>query len=420
MSRWQLLVLLALAALLAMVGAAQTPWHPLGDAPPVVADPAADFTPAELARERAYHRQLRPFQYAALGMGLSVALLLGATRLGARLIGALARRLGGVLAASVVVGLAGLSTLPLDAAAEGVERRFGLSVQTWPGWLADQGRGLAIGAPLLVAGLAIFYALVRRFPRSFWLPTGVLAALFAVAISLVAPVVIRPLFNRFTSLPPGPLRSRLLALAQRDGTDLADVLVSDASRRTTALNAYVDGFGPTRRLVLYDTLLASSSPAQIERVVAHELGHVRHHDVLWGTLGGALTVLVGAGLLQLLLGRPRLLARAGVVSAGDPRSAALLSLLLMLGGLAAAPSSLLVSRRVEARADVHSLDLTADPQGFIEDEHVEAVRDLEELEPGPLAWLLSQSHPSSPQRIAQARAWAAQHGVPVPPPRVGR
>ena len=142
------------------------------------------------------------------------------------------------------------------------------------------------------------------------------------------------------------------------------MLVSDASRRTTSLNAYVSGFGGTRRIVLYDTVLDRLPDDEIESIVAHELGHVATDDVLTGTLMGALGAAGAVALLGWLLSAgPRCCAGPGRRSPGDPRVVALLLLLVAVGTLVSTPVQNLVSRQVEARADLHALDLTGDARG---------------------------------------------------------
>ena len=138
--------------------------------------------------------------------------------------------------------------------------------------------------------------------------------------SALYPVLVEPLFNKFTPMPDGPLRSAILRLADREGVHVDEVLVADASRRTTTLNAYVSGLGGTRRVVVYDTLLAKAPPAEVKVVVAHELAHAKNHDVLLGTGLGALGSVGGVALLALLLDSRSLRARAGVHGPGDPRS----------------------------------------------------------------------------------------------------
>ncbi len=136
--------------------------------------------------------------------------------------------------------------------------------------------------------------------------------MLVAAASFGYPVLVEPLFNSFHPMAAGPLRTDLLAMARRDGVPVDDVLVADASKRTTELNAYVSGFGSTRRIVVYDTLLSSEPRAEIELVVAHELGHAKRGDVLHGTLVGALGAAAGVCVLYLVLTSPRLLRRAGV------------------------------------------------------------------------------------------------------------
>ncbi|HWG93911.1 MAG TPA: M48 family metalloprotease, partial [Mycobacteriales bacterium] len=231
-----------------------------------------------------------------------------------------------------------------------------------------------------------------------------------VVVSFAYPLVVEPVFNRFTPLAAGPLRDDLLALAEREGVQVDDVLVADASRRTTALNAYVSGFGSTRRIVVHDTLLAQASDAEVRLVVAHELAHAENRDVLTGTLLGALAAAAAVVALALLLSWTPLLRRAGVEGPGDPRAVALVLALTALGGFLAGPVSNLVSRRVEARADVASLDLTRDPQTFVEAQRRLALANLSDLEPSRVLRLLFATHPSTTERIATAREWERLRG----------
>ncbi len=418
-----LVVFVMLGAALAAVVVLTTPWQPLsGHAPGgrVVASWARDFTPAQHAREDAYHAAVRPPAYLSLGVGIVVVLLLGFTSYGARLAGALARPLGGgwawqaVLGSVAVLLVTRVVTLPFDAWAQTVVKHYGLSTQGWGGWADDQLRGLLVAAVPTVLVVLVFYALVHRWPRGWWAPAAAAAALLVVVASFGYPVVVEPVFNRFTSLPAGPLRSSLLTLAREDGVRVSDVLVADASRRTTALNAYVSGFGSTKRIVLYDTLLRSATPQEVRLVVAHELGHAKRQDVLHGTLEGALAAAAGVCLLCVVLSFAGVLRRGGVSSVADARSVVLVIAVVTVATTVTGPVQNLVSRRVEARADVHALDLTRDPDTFVASERRLAVRNLSDLDPSPVVYGLFATHPSSPERIALARTWARQHAVPVP------
>jgi len=394
------------------VGLAVTvPWTVLPGASPTV-DVARDFTPAQVAREEAFHREVRPPAYLSLLVGFGVAALLGLTPLGARLVAAVARSLGGGWVWQVVLGTLALSlvgrlvALPLDARSEVVLRRYGLSTQSWASWLADAAKAVGVGTVLTSVALLAVIGLARLAPRTWWAWAAAVTALLVVLGSFAYPLLVEPVFNRFTPLPAGQLRTDLLALAERDGVPVRDVLVADASRRTTALNAYVSGFGGTRRIVLYDTLVRQASPAEVELVVAHELGHAKRQDVLTGTLLGAVGAGAGVCLLALVLAWGPLLRRVGADGPADPRVVPLVLFLAAAGGLLLSPATNLVSRRIEARADVHSLALTCDVGTFIASEQRLSVTNLSDLKPHPLAYALFATHPSGPQRIALARAYA--------------
>jgi len=406
-------VAVALAVLLAALGvalAATVPWTVLPGADP---QPEAlrDFTSAQLAREVAFHEALRPAAYANLVLGLAVTALLGLTRAGARVVTAVARPLGGgwgwqvLLGTLALTGLGRLATVPLSVRGETVLRDYGLSTRTWGSFSVDVGKGVLVAAGLTALALLALVALARAAPRTWWMWGALATAGLVVAGSFAYPLVIEPVFNDFRPLEQGTLRADLLALAEGDGVPVDEVLVADASRRTTALNAYVSGFGGSRRIVVYDTLLEQAPDAEVALIVAHELGHAEQRDVLVGTLLGALGAAAAVCALALVLRWTLLLRRAGATGMGDPRVIPLVLLLLAVGSLLVAPATNLVSRRIEARADVHSLDLTRDPETFLAAQRRLAVTNLSDLEPHPLAYALFATHPGVTERLALAREW---------------
>ena len=396
-----------LGAALVVVLWLRIPWAPAPD----VADPTAGLTAAQLSRADAFAAALRPASVAVLLLGLAVSAVLGLTRLGARLVTACARPLGGgwawqvLLGAVVLTAVGRLVTLPLSAYGEVVRHRYGLSTRSWPLWARDVAVDTGITAGLTALGLLLLVALARRAPRTWWAWAGLAAAGLVVVGSFLYPVVVEPAFNTFTSMPAGQLRTDLLELAEENGTPVQDVLVADASRRTTALNAYVSGIGSTRRIVVYDTVLNQLPDDEIESIAAHELGHVATDDVLTGTLVGALGAGAGVALLGWLLGSPGLLRRAGATGAADPRVVPLVLLALAVGTLVSTPLQNAVSRQLEARADQHALQLTDDPGSFADLMRRLAVANLNQPDP-PAVWQwFFGSHPTTAQRVAAAEDW---------------
>ena len=276
------------------------------------------------------------------------------------------------------------------------ERAWGFSTQGAGGWFADRAKGLAVALVLGAAAWASAVALARTLPGWWALPAAVALALAVLLLSFVAPVVLEPLFNRFRPLDDETLATSLRLLSERAGVPVREVLVADASRRTTKVNAYVSGIGGTRRVVVFDTLLEAADPAAVEVVVAHELGHRRYGHVLKLTLlamaGAAFAVL----FLWAVLG----------TRVADPRTLPQALLLLLALELAALGPGAWLSRRFERVADRCSLDLTEEPAAFAR-AHLElARRNLSDLEPPRLVYLLLFSHPTAPERLALGRAWA--------------
>ena len=404
--------LAVLVAALIVLVVVVVPWH----RPPA---PRADQLAAlgqlpreQVDRARAFHAELRPGSYGAMAIGLIGALLLGLTPLGAKLVTLAGRPFGdhwiaqAVLGGLVIVLLVEVVTVPFAMWRRTVLVEYGISTQTWGGWTVDLLKSWAVGA--VIGGLALlgFFAVVRLLPRWWWAAGAAGAAALVVLLSFVVPVVVEPIFNRFAPMAEGPLRTELITMAARDGVPVRDVLVADASRRTRAVNAYVSGFGPTRRIVVYDTMLTEATGDEVVSVVAHELGHAKDNDVLTGTLIGALGTAAGVIALYLLGSWTGLLRQAGVTSIAEPRALGLLIALAALAGLVAGPAQAFVTRRIEARADAHALALTGDPATFESMQHRLGTVNLSDPDPPTWEHVLFGTHPSTVERMAAARAYA--------------
>jgi STE24 endopeptidase len=362
------------------------------------------FSGEQIERARAYQRPQRLLGLA--GMTLEgAALTLIALRPPPRLSRELERAGANPIAGAAAFG-AGLSLgsralgLPLSAVRQRRAKRAGISVQSWPGWLSDVAKSSAIGSGLNAAALAGAMGLLRRYRSHWWLPASLGATAVSSAFILLSPVLLDPVFNKFEPLPEGELRREVLALAERAGVQVGEVYRIDASRRTTAANAYVTGLGRTKRVVLFDTLLNDFPAGEVHSVVAHELSHVRYRDVQRALLWLGIAAPAGLHLVQRLT--------EWIAGDDEPTPAMLPALILSLGivSFAGGIASTALSRRVEQRADAFALDLTEDPDSFIELERRLAVKALADPQPPRLLQKLFGTHPDAIQRIGYGVTYA--------------
>jgi len=347
-----------------------------------------------------------------VGLALSLAYLLALIATGAS--HALARaaasvtpaRWGQVALVALAVGIGqGALGLPLRLI-QGywLPRRFGLLHQPLAGWLGDQLKAALIGAALGLAAIEIVYALLALTPR-WWLITAAVFFAAQIAMTAVLPIWIVPLFYRLTPLADGDLRDRLLALARRAGVEAIGVYVADQSRKSRTANAAVVGLGRTRRIILFDTLLAEFAPEEIESVLAHELGHHAHGDMRRGLLvNGVLTLATAWLAAHALDAGVGLLGLAGVA---DPAGIPWLVLVALVLGLGQMPLANGFSRWIERQADDFALATTGNARAFVGAMERLAGLNLAERRPSRLKEIVLYSHPALDRRIARAEAAAA-------------
>jgi STE24 endopeptidase len=312
---------------------------------------------------------------------------------------------GAAVAGAGVAAVTAVATLPLSIWAHERAVDVGLSTQSLDSWFGDVGKSTAISAVLTGVGTTLLLALVRRFPRRWWIPGTGAVIVVATLVTWVGPVVLAPVFNKFEPLPEGSeARREVLELANRAGVEVGQVYKIDASRRSTALNAYVDGIGSSKRVVLYDNLLENAKLPELRSVVAHELGHVAHNDIRRGLIFVALVAPLG-----LLFSRELALAIARR-SGADPRSPAAVPAYLLALSLAAfllnIPGNQL-SRKVEASADEFALELTNDPAALVDVQVQLARTNVSDPDPPALLSDLFGTHPSTVDRIGSALAYSA-------------
>jgi STE24 endopeptidase len=388
-----------------------------GQIEPAEVEPRAYFSDQQLDRAREFRRPQRVLALTNLALS-GIALALIALRPPRRLRDALARgrpfRTAAAAGAALSVALA-LVTLPIAAVMHQRSKDVGLATQGWGDWLADVAKSTAIGAIFASVGALLLLALLRRFPRRWWIGGTVAVVGIAALFAYVSPIVLDPIFNKFEPLPQGQLRSDVLELARRANVDVGEVYRIDASRRTTGINAYVTGIGHTKRVVLYDNLIERFPRDQINSIVAHELGHVHYRDVPRGLLWIALVAPAAVFLMQRLSEtwappEARLGEGRGTTTALAVPVVALALGLVQFGVMVASNS---MSRAVERRADAYALDLTGDPGALIGVHRRLAIDNVSEPDPPRWAQALFGTHPTTIDRIGAALTWAREHGKPV-------
>jgi Zn-dependent protease with chaperone function len=281
------------------------------------------------------------------------------------------------------------------------EHAYGLSAQKLSKWVGDQLKGLGVGLVVGALVLWIPYWLLGKSPQRWWLWTGMLALPFYVLTLLVVPLWIAPLFNKFGPMKDKALEAEVLATAQKAGVEGARVFEVEKSVDTEKVNAYVTGIGSTKRIVLWDTLLAKLSPAQTKFVVGHELGHyVLGHVWTSMLLSSLLTVLglFGAHLLSSFL-LARFGTRMGFDRLSDVASLPLLMLLLSLFSFAIAPAALAFSRYHERQADRFALQLTRDNHNAATAFVALQQQNLAIPRPGLAYKIFRSSHPPIGERV---------------------
>jgi STE24 endopeptidase len=308
-----------------------------------------------------------------------------------------------------------LAGLPLGALARRRSLAVGLSTQTWRAWLQDVVKASAVETGLAAGAGAAMVSLTRRYPSRWWVLASAGAVGVAGLMGTLAPVLLDPLFNRFEPLPAGPVRSDVLDLAREAGVNVGEVYEVDASRRTTGANAYVSGLGPTKRVVLFDTLLNRYSRDEVRVVVAHELAHVRNRDV-WRSLAYLALVSPAAALAV------QRVSRLLVPEPGTPQALPALALSAAAVGVPAGLIGSRLSRAVERRADAYSLELSQAPEAFISFQRSIALQNVADVTPPRWVRTLLASHPSTAERIGTAVAYSdsSEPSEPSEPPYSGK
>lgn len=393
-------ILATIAATALWLWAAQALWAstelPSLDLPQL--DPSRFFGSSFLGRSAGYERFLA-IEGLLASVTLVVVLAVYARR-GQRLVReSAAGRVGtGMLLAMLGFAVVWLAEAPFGLAALWWERRHDVSHRGYLEWLLES--FLSLGAVFVFVGAAVAIAmgLAGAMRRWWWLAAAPVFVALALLFAFLSPYLIPDA----SPLHSPTLRAEARALERIEGTDEARLEVQNAERFTTAPNAVSTGLGPTRTVILWDTLLHGGfSRSQVRFVLAHEIGHLAHDDALKQVGWLALFLVPTLGLIALFTRR-----RGGLA---QPEAVPVALLVLVVAQLLAAPALNLVTRRQEAAADWAALEATRDPAAGREVMRQLAIKSLSD--PDPPSWIygLYVDHPTIMQRIEMAQAWETRH-----------
>lgn len=319
------------------------------------------------------------------------------------------RRLLAVLCVGFVYfALHQLLLLPIGIARMYHSQAWGMSNHDLSSWLHE--RALATGVTLVAEAIVLLglYSLFILLPRTWWLVAPLGGSALGIAFTFLAPILISPLFNDFTPLSQTQWRDqqpRVQALIAKAGIPVEEILVMNASRQSNHTNAYFTGFGSTRRIVLYDTLLKNHSPNEIESVLAHEIGHWQHDHIVKGIVLGTFAALFGSLLLHCVLRAALGRAPWNLTSIADPAGLPLILFLFSVGSWVAMPVENALIRFCERQADQVALELGGQPDAFVECERKMAIVNKSNVAPTPWTVWFFSTHPTTVERIRTAQEW---------------
>ena len=284
-------------------------------------------------------------------------------------------------------------------------RRYGLSFQKFAGWLGDT---VKIGVLVVVLGVgvvAVVYLFMSSLPQIWWLLAWGFMLIISLVLTILVPVFIAPIFFKMEPLMDTELKERLKRLSRQAEMRVNSIYTITFSSKGTTANAALMGVGKTRRIVLSDTLLEQYSPAEIEVIIAHELGHQHHHDIFRLFVMQSAMLLVGFYVTNLIL--KTAIVPLGFSSLSDTATLPLLILILGAANLLFAPLINSFSRQLETAADNYALNLTNDPGSFISSIAKLTDQNLAEAQPSRWVELLLWNHPSYHRRLEHARYYWA-------------
>lgn len=292
-----------------------------------------------------------------------------------------------------------------------LERQYKLSTQRFRAWAWDEVKGFLVGLVLGSVVVELLYFTIRQWPQDWWILAWLLFMVLFIVLAQLAPVVLFPIFYKFEPLENEDLRRRLVLLSQRAGTRVRGIYRWRLSEKSKKANAALTGLGPTRRIILADTLLDNYTPDEIEAVLAHELGHHVHRHILKSILVQAVITFVGFWAANAILHYAVDRQLFEFVQISDFADLPLLALVSVTLSLLLMPVLNAYSRFNERQADRYAFESIASVEPFISSMNKLAEQNLAERAPSKWVEWFFHSHPSISRRLAAAEQWSRTQSV---------
>jgi STE24 endopeptidase len=289
------------------------------------------------------------------------------------------------------------------------EHKYGLATQTFGPWMGDELKALLVNIVITSLAMLILFAIVRKFPNTWWIWGGAATLCLMTILIALGPVYLQPIFNTPKKLDDPKIVTPILRMAHANGIPTNDVWQIDASKQTTRMSANVSGFGKTMRITLNDNLIRRGSPEEIQAVMGHEMGHYVMNHIPKSLM--FFVIVIALSFAYLFYGLKWALSRWGkrwqITSISDPAVVPLVVLMISILSFVMTPVNNTFVRTQEKEADMFGLNASRQPDGFAQAAiHLGEYR---KMRPGPLEEFLFYDHPSGYNRIHSAMVWKSQN-----------
>ncbi len=290
-----------------------------------------------------------------------------------------------------------------------IEKKYGFSTITPQLWLIDLVKSLAVSVILMALLFIPFFALVHWLPKSWWFAAWVFFALFQMLMIWLYPLVIAPLFNKYVPVKDEALRERIMAMGAKAGLKAEGIFEVDAGKRSRHSNAYFTGLGRSKRIVLFDTLIATHSHDEIVAVLAHEIGHWKLRHILKQLILMEVVALAGFYLVFRLMNWPVLYETFGFSGPLPYAGLLLAAIVLKPAAFFLTPLGAAISRKYEKDADRYVLGLVGSTRFLAQALKRLAKENLANLHPHPTYVAFYYSHPPLAERVERLQAMDSAH-----------